>query len=47
MASDQSAAYTIKTNIAVLDFGPTILRVTIIDPAFTEEPLSFQKILYI
>ena len=45
MANNQSAAFTnTKNNIAVLDFGLTIHRIIIIDPAHPEEPLNFQKI---
>ncbi len=45
MTTNQSATFmAAKNNIAVLDFGLTIHRIIIIDPAHPEEPLSFQKI---
>ncbi|MBY9000729.1 MAG: hypothetical protein KGD64_07445 [Candidatus Heimdallarchaeota archaeon] len=45
MTVDQSATFlNTKTNIAVLDFGLTTLKIIIIDPTHPEEPLSFQTI---
>lgn len=39
-----STSFSSNQNIAVLDFGSTILRIVIVDPAHPEEPLYFQKI---
>ena len=39
-----SVNFSANQNIAVLDFGLTILRIVIIDPTHPEEPLYFQKI---
>ena len=45
MTVDKSDTFVVtKTNVAVLDFGLTTLRVIIMDPASPEEPLNFQSI---